>query len=88
MDIGKNPPRVLILQTRHVLALDATGLRALADLKKQCARYKTHLIISGIHAQPMIAMERSGFLYEIGENNVFKTIDEALNRAREVLGTE
>jgi len=88
MDIGKNPPRVLILQTRHVLALDATGLRALADLKKQCARYKTHFIISGVHAQPIIAMERSGFLYEIGENNVFKTIDDALNRAREVLGTE
>ncbi|MBI5560666.1 MAG: STAS domain-containing protein [Deltaproteobacteria bacterium] len=88
MDIGKNPPKALVLQTRHALALDATGLMALADLKKQCDRYRTHLIISGIHAQPLIAMERSGLLYKIGEDNVFKSIDDALARAGALAGRE
>ncbi len=86
LDIGKNPPKVLILRTRHVLALDATGLRALSDLKKQCDCHHTHFIISGIHAQPMIALERSGLLYEIGEENVLKHIDTALDRARAIVG--
>ncbi|MBI5826336.1 MAG: sulfate permease [Deltaproteobacteria bacterium] len=86
ISIGKNPPRVLILRTRHVLALDATAIRALGDLKKQCDRYGTRLVISGIHAQPMIAMERSGLLYQIGQDNVCATIDDALARAREIAG--
>lgn len=86
ISIGKNPPRVLILRTRHVLALDATAIRALGDLKKQCDRYRTQLVISGIHSQPLIAMERSGLLYQIGQDNVCATIDEALARAREIAG--
>ncbi|MBI5903352.1 MAG: STAS domain-containing protein [Deltaproteobacteria bacterium] len=86
ISIGKNPPRVLILRTRHVLALDATAIRALGDLKRQCDRYRTRLVISGIHAQPMIAMERSGLLYQIGQDNVCATIDDALARAREIAG--
>jgi len=85
MDIGQMPPKVLILRTRHVLALDATGLRALRDLSRQCLRNKTHLILAGIHVQPMIAFERSGFLKEMGEDNVVATIDEALDRANQVL---
>lgn len=85
LDIGHAPPKVLILRMRHVLVLDATGLRALRDLRRQCLRYQTHLIISGIHAQPMIAFERSGFLYEMGEKNVVGSIDEALALANMVL---
>jgi SulP family sulfate permease len=86
LDIGHKPPKVLILRMRHVLVLDATGLRALRDLRRQCLRYKTHLIVSGIHAQPMITFERSGFFYEMGEENVVGSIDEALARAQTVMG--
>lgn len=85
LDVVQNPPRVLILRMRRVLSVDATGLRALKDLLKQCRRSKTTLIISGIHAQPYFAIDHSGFLNEIGADNVLSSIDDSLARARSLL---
>ena len=39
-----------------------------------------------MHAQPLYAMEKSGLLEKIGAANVFGNIDDALNRARTLLG--
>ena len=75
-------PAVLILETRNLLAVDATGLRALDELLIQLAHQKTHFIISGIHKQPLFAMQGSGLLDRLGEDNVCGTLDEALERAR------
>lgn len=85
LDIGASPPKVLILRMRHVLALDATGIRAIRDLFKSCRLYKTVLLLSGIRAQPLIALERSGLLDELGEDNVLENFDQALLRARKLL---
>ncbi|MDO8644893.1 MAG: sulfate permease [bacterium] len=87
LDVVQQPPKVLILRMRHVLTVDATGLRALKDLHHRCRGNKTRLIIAGIHTQPFIAMDHSGILEEIGSDNVFKTIDEALVLAREVVSS-
>lgn len=85
LGIDQKPPRILILRMRHVLALDATGIRALKDLRSQCRRAKTHLILAGMHAQPMFALEKAGFPEEMGRDNIFGTIDEALDRANLIL---
>jgi SulP family sulfate permease len=81
----ERPPRVLVLRMRDVLAIDATGLRALEDVSEQTAREGTVLVLSGVHAQPLVALERSGLLARIGEKNVFDHIDAALRRAREIV---
>ncbi len=78
-------PRVVILRMRHVLALDASGLRALSELRKSCQKMGARLILSGIHAQPLIALERAKLLKEFGEENVLGTLDESLARAQEIL---
>jgi SulP family sulfate permease len=85
--VGDKPAKVLILKMRHVLALDASGLRALSDLRRQCSKKKMTLVLSGIHAQPLLALERSGLLKEFGEENVLGTFEEALERAEKILGT-
>ncbi len=85
LDIGRTFPKVLILRMRHVLALDATGLMALKDLWNQCQRNKTQLILSGIQVQPKIAIQKSEFLKQLGEKNVFGNIEEALKRAQEII---
>jgi len=85
LNLDSSPPRVLILRLRHVLALDATGIRALKDLRHQCLRNETHLLLSGIKLQPLFAIERSGFLDEMGEENILENIDAALERARHLL---
>jgi SulP family sulfate permease len=79
-------PRVLILRMRHVPAIDSTGLHALRDLARRAQREGTLVILSDVHAQPVIALERSGLYEEIGESNVHGNLDDALNRAREQLG--
>lgn len=78
-------PRILILRMRHVLSLDATALQALETVFTRTRREHTTLILSGVHAQPLIVLERSGLLDKIGEDNVHGNIDDALNRARILL---
>ena len=78
-------PRVLILETQNLLAIDASGLRALDELVHELSHQKTGFIISGIHKQPLFAMQRAGLLDRIGEDNVCGTLDEALSRAGTLL---
>ncbi|PYO35263.1 MAG: sodium-independent anion transporter [Gemmatimonadetes bacterium] len=79
-------PKVLILRMRHVPAIDSTGLHALRDLVRRSRQEGTLVVLADVHAQPIVALERSGFLDEIGEDNLTGNIDDALNRAREYLG--
>ena len=44
------------------------------------------MLLSDVHAQPVVALERSGLYDELGEQNIHGNIDDALNRAREHLG--
>ena len=79
-------PKVLLLRMRHVPAIDSTGLHALRDLVRRSRNEGTLVILADVHAQPIVVLERSGFLEEIGEENVMGNVDDALNRAREYLG--
>jgi len=82
----QDKPAVLILRLRKVLSMDATGLKALEEVVERARREGTAVVLSGVHAQPLVAMQRSGFLDEIGEENVLGNIDDSLNRARAILG--
>lgn len=78
-------PKVLVLETRSLLAIDATGLRALEDLTIQLQQQGTHLLLSGIHKQPLFAMQQAGLLDRIGEENVCGDLREAMERARALI---
>jgi SulP family sulfate permease len=77
-------PQVLILRMRDMVSLDATGLRAIEEVHDRARREGWTLILSGVHAQPMIALVRSGLADQIGEDNLCGDIDEALLRAGQV----
>jgi SulP family sulfate permease len=79
-------PRVLILRLRHVPAIDSTGLHALREVIERRRRDGTLVILSDVHAQPVVALERSGLYDALGEDNVHGNLDDALNRARVHLG--
>ena len=79
-------PKVLILRLRHVPAIDSTGLHALRDVIHRSEREGTLVLLSDVHAQPVVALERSGMYDELGEENIHGNIDDALNRARSHLG--
>jgi len=46
----------------------------------------TRLILSGVHAQPLFALQQYDLYDEIGEEHIFGNIDDALDHARELLG--
>jgi sulfate permease, SulP family len=79
---SRGRPRVVILRMRHVLAMDATGLQALEDVAERLGGQGATLLLSGVHAQPLVVMERSGALERLGPQNLFGTLPEALERAR------
>ena len=84
----ERPPKVFILRLRRVPAIDATGMHALDELHDKCRKERTHLLLSGVHAQPIFAMTAYGLVDKIGEDNMFGNIDEALNKAREIIGQQ
>jgi SulP family sulfate permease len=81
-------PKVFILETRNLLAIDATGIRALEDLLGQFSHQGTHFIISGIHKQPLFAITQAGLLDRIGEDNVCGSLTEALTRAEALASSD
>ena len=78
-------PRVRIIRMRNVPSMDATGMHALTEQYNHSKKQGIVFLISDIHTQPYLALERSGLIQMIGEENVFRSIDEALERAREAL---
>jgi SulP family sulfate permease len=77
--------RVFILRMRSVIAIDAAGLQALEDLSRQSKREGVTLVLSGVHAQPLAAMEKAGLLDAVGRDNVVGDFDGALERARSIV---
>jgi len=88
MAASEKPPKVLIIRMRNVPAIDSTGIHVLEQVRKTSIHRKTLFLLSGVHSQPLFALEKDGMIERVGEDNIFGNIDEALNRARELLGLE
>jgi sulfate permease, SulP family len=79
-------PKVLIIRMRNVPAIDSTAMHALQDLIRRTRKDRTKVLLSEVHAQPLIALGRSDLLEEIGEDALCNNIDSALSAARAHLG--
>jgi SulP family sulfate permease len=74
-------PRAFILRMRDVPAVDSTGITALESFLAQCRQDKIGLFISEIRDQPKKALEKAGFINEIGADHILNTLEEALKEA-------
>jgi SulP family sulfate permease len=79
-------PKVLIIRMRNVLALDSTAMHALKDVVHRTRVDGTVVLLSDVHMQPLVALTGSPVLEEIGRDNLFGNLDDALNHARRILG--
>ena len=77
--------KVLILRMRNTIYLDAGGIRALEQAKAACDRKGITIVISGIHTQPYILLEKTGMADKLGRENIHDHISGALERAKEIL---
>jgi SulP family sulfate permease len=79
-------PKVFILRMRNVPVMDASGIRVLDDLFQSFEHQGIRFLIAGIHAQPLVALDRAGKLDDYGRENFVATLDEALEAARRQIG--
>lgn len=83
-----NLPKIMIIRMGDCPTIDATGISMLTNLYNDNAKKNCHLILSGVHHSPYMVMQRTGFATLLGEYNILGNIDDALDRARELLGLE
>ncbi|MFA6043942.1 MAG: SulP family inorganic anion transporter [Phycisphaerales bacterium] len=81
----KGTPKVFILRMRRVPHIDATGLHALEEFQRKCARQGTVLLLGGVHAQPMFELVKVGLDEKLGLENIFEDLPQALVKAREMV---
>jgi len=82
LDRVSGRPKILIVRMRNVPAIDSTAMHALKDLIRRTRHQGTQVLLSDVHSQPLVALQRADLLEEIGEQNLFGDVDEALEAAR------
>lgn len=78
--LQKNP-KVFVLRMSDVPMLDASGMHALSQLVEQCQKNKTKLFLAEIHEEARYSFERYGLVERIGKENLFPTIEQAIDAA-------
>jgi hypothetical protein len=58
-----------------------------ADVIRRSKSERTLVLIAEIHAQPLAALEHSPLYEELGEGQIYMTLEDALDRSREYLAT-
>ena len=76
--------KAMIIRMRHTTYLDAGGIKALGQLYNACSRKDVKIILSGVHAQPLKLLKKSGMTEILGPENVCADIHKALARAEEL----
>ena len=80
-----NEPEVLILKMQEVISMDSSALHKLEHLHHKLQKRGKHLILCGPHTQPYFLMHQSGFFDQVGRENVVGSVEEALQRARQLM---
>jgi SulP family sulfate permease len=77
-------PPIVILRLRNMTAIDATGLQALEKLADVVHSSGRGLILCGAREQPARLMKQAEFEQHVGSENVCRSVEEALERAKQL----
>ncbi len=78
-------PKVQIIRMRRVPFIDSTGIHNLTTLVEMNQEKGTEVILSGITPKVQKQLLKANFHKVLGSKNFCNNIDEALNRAKELL---
>jgi SulP family sulfate permease len=79
--------RVVVLEAHRLVALDTSGVDALAQLHRTLQRRKVTLLLCDLNEQPRSLLERSGLLAVLGEAALAPDLAIALQRADRLAAT-
>jgi SulP family sulfate permease len=80
-------PPVVILRLRNMTAVDGSGLGAIEELAADLRAKGRTLLICGAPAQPAGALRKAEFHERLGEANICTSVQDALDRAAEIIST-
>lgn len=75
-------PDIVVLDLHRVINMDTTGLDALQSLHQHILEHGDRLVLCAANRQPLSLMKRAGFLEELGDGNLFDSLDEAYGALR------
>jgi SulP family sulfate permease len=78
-------PPVIILRLRGMSAIDSTGLGAIEDLAECLRASGRHLVLCGAKEHPAKLIHQPVFEEKIGTENICANIQQALDRAEELM---
>ncbi|HRP24692.1 SulP family inorganic anion transporter [Thauera sp.] len=81
-------PDVVILDMDKVISIDTTGLDILQTLHRNLGKRGAYLVLCGLNSQPGSLVFRSGFLDQLGDQNVAENLTAALMRAQHLSGKD
>lgn len=82
-EVSRNP-RVIVLAMDKVINIDTSGLDVLRTLQRSLAKRGATLIVCELNPQPRSILIRSGFVDEIGAQNLTDTLPQALARGHKL----
>lgn len=80
-----NRPKVRIIRMRKVPFVDSTGIHNLSNLCEMSHKEGIQIVLSGVNPKVHAVLEKAGFYNLVGKENICSHIDDALNRAKEIL---
>jgi len=81
LDPAAGHPEVVILDMTRLIQLDTTGLEGLENLRDKLQKRGCTLLVCGLNSQPGSLLYRSGFIDQLGDDNVCADLSAALQRA-------
>lgn len=81
----KDTDQCIVVRMRSVNAIDATAMHALEELYDNCCKKGVQLVFSHVNDQPLLIMHKAGFYEKIGAENFCGHIDDALERAKQIV---
>ncbi len=77
--VMENPPKEIIIRMRFVPIIDATALHALETVYRETKKQNIRFVLSEIQPDVMQEIEKFGLLDHIGKQNVYSSVEDALN---------
>jgi SulP family sulfate permease len=75
-------PPIIILRLRNMTAIDSTGLQAIETFADRVHGSGRELILCGAREQPAKRIHDAELQQRVGENNICRSVADALDRAR------
>ena len=79
-------PKVRIIRMRKVPFVDSTGIHNLTNLCLMSQQEGIQVVLSGVNSKVQAVLHKAAFDTLLGEENICSHINEALERAKKILG--